>query len=181
MIGRDSPEPGLGNLKLITLDDSAFGRYVRSHMGPKLKQLQAMPAQKLLDEFFGGLEQSVPTALIGFVPLLALGLKLLYIRRPFFCVDHLVFALHFQSFLFLVFVLARLANMAGLASLYPGVLTYLAAGALIVPLYLLLSLKRVYGQAWPWTLAKCGLLGVLYLTLIQPVLVVTMFLVIRTM
>jgi len=41
------------------------------------------------------------------------------------------------------------------------------------------ELRRVYGQSWTLTLAKGALLGVLYMLLIQPILLVTFFLVIR--
>ena len=43
------------------------------------------------------------------------------------------------------------------------------------------AMRRVYGQSWTMTILKSGLLGILYLLLIQPVLLVTFFLVIRAM
>lgn len=182
VIGRDEPDPELGNIQLLSLDrTSSVSRWVEPYLSPKLEKLQAMSAQDLLDRLFSGLERTVPTTLIFFVPLLALALKLLYIRRPFFYVDHLVFALHFQSFMFLVFVLARLANLVLLGKLYPGIFTYVGGFYLILPVYIIVAMRRVYGQSWTVTIAKSGLLGVLYMLLIQPVLLVTFFLVIRAM
>jgi hypothetical protein len=182
VIGRDEPDPKLGDIQLLSLDKtSPVNRWVGPYLAPKLGKLQAMSAQELLDGFVSGLERTVPTTLIVFVALLALALKLLYIRRSFFYVDHLVFALHFQSFMFMVLVLARLANMVALGRLYPGVLSYIGAFFLILPVYMVVALRRVYGQSWALTLAKGALLGILYLLLIQPVLLVTFFLVIRAM
>jgi hypothetical protein len=182
LIGRDEPDPDLGNIQLLSLDDtSSVSRWVEPYLSPKLEQLQAMSAQDLLDGVVSGLERTVPTTLIFFVPLLALALKLLYIRRSFFYVDHLVFALHFQSFMFLVLVLARLANLILLGRLYPGFFTYVGVFYLILPVYIIVAMRRVYGQSWVVTMAKSALLGILYMLLIQPVLLVTFFLVIRAM
>ena len=182
VIGREEPDPDLGNIQLLSLDEtSPLSRWIEPHLSPKLEKLQAMPAQELVDGLVAGLERTVPTTLIFFVPLLALALKLLYIRRPFFYIDHLVFALHFQSFMFLIFVLARVANLVLLGKLYPGVLTYAGAFLLILPAYMIAALRRVYGQSWTMTILKGGLLGILYLLLIQPILLVTFFLVIRAM
>jgi len=182
VIGREEPDPELGDIQLLSLDQSSpVYRWAEPHLSPKLEKLQAMPAQNLLDGFFAGLERTVRTTLIFFVLLLAIALKLLYIRRPFFYVDHLVFALHFQSFMFLTLVLARAANVLALGKLYPSVFTYLGVFVLLLPAYMIAALRRVYGQSWAKTIAKGGLLGILYLLLIQPVLLVTFFLVIRAM
>jgi hypothetical protein len=110
-----------------------------------------------------------------------MALKLLYLKRPFFYVDHVVFALHFQGFIFLALVLARLVDILGLGGLLSGRLTYLIVILLVTPLYLLLALKRVYDQAWPWAVVKTVALGLLYLLLILPILAVTIMLVIRAM
>lgn len=182
VIGREEPDPDLGNIQLSGLGkDSTVSRWVEPYLAPKLEKLQTMPAQGLVDGLFAGLERTVPTTLIFFVPLLALALKLLYIRRPFFYVDHLVFALHFQSFMFLIFVLVRAANLVLLAKLYPPLVTYVGAFFLILPAYMIAAARRVYGQSWTKTIMKCGLLGILYLLLIQPILLVTLVLVIRAM
>jgi hypothetical protein len=192
LIGRDESDPDLVNFRLTFNDNTKAAHGVGAHAGwlgalvsadfeAKRKQLRAMPAQALLDSFFSGLERTVPTTLIFFVPILAMALKLLYLKQPFFYVDHLVFALHFQSVIFLALLLAGLANILGLSGLFSGILTYVVVILLVTPLYLLLALKRVYSQTWPWTAVKTVVLGLLYLLLIQPILVVTMLLVIRAM
>jgi hypothetical protein len=182
LIGRAEPDPGLGKLQLMNLDRTHWlGKKIDPYLAPQFHKVQSMQAQDLLDGFFAGLERTVPTTLVLFVPFLAAALSLLYFRRPFYYVDHLVFALHFQSFLFVLFVAARLVNMAGLARVYPGLLTYLVAMLFIAPAYLLLALKRIYHEPWGWTILKAVLLGLLYVLLIQPLLLVTIFLVLRAM
>jgi hypothetical protein len=193
VIGRDEPDPDLGNFRLTFrggyrteegvgfADAGWLGDLVSADIEAKREQLRAMPAQELLDSFFSGLERTVPTTLIFFVPILAMALKLLYLKQPFFYVDHVVFALHFQSLIFLALVLARLVNIVGLGGLRSGILTYLVVILLVTPLYLLLALNRVYRQTLPWTVVKTVALGLLYLLLIQPVLAVTIALVIRAM
>ncbi len=182
VIGRDKPDPDLGNFRLtFTGDDSPFGMLLSANFEAKRERLRAMSAQEFLDSFFSHLESTVPTTLIFFVPILAMGLKLLYLRQPFFYVDHIVFALHFQSVIFLALVLARLVNIVGLGGMQSGIISYLVVILFVTPLYLLLALKQVYRQTWPWTAVKTVALGVLYFLLIQPILVITVALVIRAM
>lgn len=182
LIGRDAPSAGLPNIQLSgRTDRSQLGKTLAPLFQPQFEKLQAMPAQKLLDGFFAGLERTVPTTLIFFVPILALAIKLLYIRQPFFYVDHLVFALHFQSFLFVLLVLAHFANVSGLARVSPGPVTYLVAFFILTPIYLLLALRRVYGQGWWLASMKTAVLGMLYLVLIQPVMLMTGLLIVRSM
>lgn len=182
LIGREEPVPGLTDLKLETVDTStAFGRWVGERLLPTHEHLQAMPAQELLDGFFGSLERIVPTTLIFFVPILAFALKLFYIRRPFFYVDHLIFGLHFQSALFQALVLAYFANAMGLADRIHPLLAYLTAFGLILTVYLALALKRVYGQGWIRTILKTGILALFYLLLIQPIVLTTILLAVRTL
>lgn len=179
LVGRDQPDPKLGDLQLLNIDSASWtGKRVQSYFATKFEVLQAMEAQELVDRFFTGLERTIPTTLICFVPLLALALKLLYIRRPFYYVDHLVLALHFQSFLFVLMVVVHFVKPQGTLA---AILSYLAAFLLIVPAYLLLALRRVYAQSWLLTVIKGVLLALIYLFIIQPVILVNMFLVIRTM
>ena len=179
LIGRQAVDPGLSNLELGLNASGWLGRQVEPLLSSKWEELQGMPPQELLDRLFVRLEQTVPTALICFVPILATALKLLFMRLPFFYVDHLVFALHLQSALFLTLVAAQVANGLGLASLYPGLLTHLAVLFLIGPIYMLIALRRVYRQSWVRTAIKGGALALLYLLLLKAVIGATFLLVIR--
>lgn len=182
LLGRAEHDPALGNIQLMSFSDGSWlGEQLAPLVEPKLEELGQRPVQQLVDDYFKGLERLIPTALIFFVPFLGLAIKLLYIRRPFFYVEHLVFALHFQSALFFLLVLAKFANLAGLSRLYPGLITYIIAFFLVGSVYMLFALRRVYRQSWLKSGLKAAALGLLYLVLMQPVLLVTIMLVVRTL
>lgn len=94
------------------------------------------------------------------LPAFALWLKLAYIDRRLRYTEHLVFALHLHAFWFLALALA-LPNLSWL--------TFIAFCA--VPLYGLLSLKRVYGGGWPSLLLRAGVVSALYLMTLAAVMV----------
>lgn len=115
---------------------------------------------------FGGLLLNAASKVIFLlVPLFALLLKLLYLRRKRFYFEHFVFSLHFHTFLFLtLFVLSVLSDhvlddSVGLIwTLYPfGIL-----------LYYVLSLHKVFEQSWLKTTVKAVLSLCLYMILFIP-------------
>ena len=182
LIGREAPEPGLNRLRIMEIKESSVGSsWLRSRVLAKRDALQKLPAQELLDRLVAGAERTLPTALICFVPLLALALKLLYIRRGTLYVDHLVFALHFQSFLFVLFVGARIANALGVNGSLPSWLTYLAMLFLIAPIFVVIALRRLHSQAWLLSILKGAALCVLYFLLLGPVLAFTFLAVMQSM
>jgi len=92
------------------------------------------------------------------MPLLALLLKLLYIRRGFFFVEHLIFSFHTHSFFFLVFIAMILLGPLQPALVLPLLFLWLM-------LYFYLAMRRVYRQGWLKTLLKYVLLNGLYMFL----------------
>ncbi len=115
--------------------------------------------------FSGYLMQNLPVMMFIVLPLLALVIKLFYIRRNFFYVHHLVHVLHLHAFTFLVFGLylliliifdARETTPDGVSS---GILLLLMG-------YSFLSFLKVYRQRWPKTLLKFFLLANVYLILL---------------
>lgn len=115
---------------------------------------------------------TAPTTLFILVPVFALLLKLLYLFKRRLYMEHLIVALHSHAFLCLSLLL--LIATESLGKLLPPGHGFLAAVfmfvefalALWMPLYLLLMQKRVYGQGWPMTLAKYGMLAVAYVFLL---------------
>lgn len=179
LIGREEPDPKLTQFQLLNFEESRTGRWVQKTFFKNVDQLYEMDPQDLLDAFFRGLERTIPTGLILFLPGLALALKLLYVRRRVLYVDHLVVAVHVQSFMFVMFVIVRLVNLVGLDHLYPGWVNYIAAFFLVMPLYLVLAMRRLYRQGWIKTFLKMVLLCGLYPFLAQPIMLLTFGLVIR--
>jgi hypothetical protein len=113
----------------------------------------------------------LPIAMFVTLPLYALWLKLMYRRR--FYAEHLVFALHLHSFLFLIGTIVILLPDApspsssgvvrafvGVGEFADGTLKLVAAG------YYLLALKAFYAEGWGRTVAKFIAINVAHLTLI---------------
>ncbi|HEX5786731.1 MAG TPA: DUF3667 domain-containing protein [Woeseiaceae bacterium] len=107
----------------------------------------------------------VPAALILLLPLMALVQKLLYPLSRRYYVEHLLFFVHFHSFLFLLLTLqvlwTRLVGMLGLNAAI-GVLPVVAT-SLYVPFYLFVAMRRVYGQGRFFTFVKFSVLAIAYL------------------
>ena len=105
----------------------------------------------------------MPTVLFLILPVFALLLKLLYVRRGWYYSEHLVFGLHTHAFAFAVFtVIAALASLGGAfkASGAPGVVAVVLLVS--IPLYFLIAQKRVYRQGWGRTVLKAVALGTVY-------------------
>ncbi|MEL6636650.1 MAG: DUF3667 domain-containing protein [Bacteroidota bacterium] len=85
------------------------------------------------------------------MPLLALVLYLLYIRRGFYYVEHFIFSTHVHSAIFIL--LSLLLGLSGWLTeeVIPIVLLLMAT-------YWLLATKAFYGQGWGKTLLKSSLL-----------------------
>ena len=108
----------------------------------------------------GALTAWIPRALFFLLPAFALLLAIFYWRqgRKFYFVDHLVFSLSFHTFGFALLLVA-----AGFAQILPG--SVVAFGvALALSVYLLLAMKRFYGQGWFWTSTKWFTIEFLYTT-----------------
>jgi hypothetical protein len=94
---------------------------------------------KLLNERLSDL---FPKLMFSLVPLFGLLLRLLYLRRGRFLVEHLIFALYFHSFAFIVASLLIVT-----APILPvGVPKWLFF--LITAGYLLVAMRRVFGGGW---------------------------------
>jgi hypothetical protein len=89
------------------------------------------------------LTANLQRALFLLLPIFALLLKLLYLRRRILYLDHLVFALHFHAFAFVILTAMILIEAAGIP---PPVLAPVGVAAwLWIFAYLFLALRRVYG------------------------------------
>lgn len=147
--------------------NSMFDRWMLTHYAENFARVQAMPAQEAINVVFRGLRNAMPIALIAFLPLLALALKLLYVRRHVLYVDHLVFAAHFQSALFFTFaavwVFARILQVALAWTLLLQVIAFF----LMVTIYLSTALRRLYGESRLMTAGKTFALFFAYMYSLQ--------------
>ncbi len=116
----------------------------------------------------------LPMTMFVLLPLAALLFKFWYLFARKYYIEHLIFALHNHSFLFVIFLLSMLLNaLAGW--LEPGEegpvsTTIFWINTTIytwIPVYFLLSMKRVYQQSWAMTLAKYVVIGLSYIILLS--------------
>ncbi|RPI15550.1 MAG: DUF4286 family protein [Lysobacterales bacterium] len=112
---------------------------------------------------------NVPKMMFIFLPLIAGVLALLYLRSGRYYVEHLLFVVHFHAFFFLAGIVALLLDhlaallSGGAARLVESVQGFYGAACVFyVPWYLLMALRRVYGQSWWKTVPKFGILGIAY-------------------
>ena len=126
--------------------------------------------------FIATLFSNLPYMMLCCIPLFAFVLKVLYIRRHIFYIDHLIYALHIHTFLYTGVMLIVLATM-GLNRIAPPTL----AGWIIALLWILfvvqifLSIRRVYRQGWFMSALKFFVGGFVYLIVLFLALAATFF------
>ena len=110
---------------------------------------------------------SLPQMLWISLPLLALILKLMYIRRKqFYYVSHIIFSIHLYVFLFIAqLILLSISKLN--KTLDFGFLSFIS-GVLILGLgvYEYLALKKFYGQGWIKTFFKFLLINISYIIMV---------------
>jgi hypothetical protein len=107
----------------------------------------------------------IPKAMFVLLPLFALYMRLLYSRRKFVYTQHVIFSLHFHSFIFLVFLLGQVAFLFNPG--FVGVFTIAGVSILWIFAYLAIALHRTYAQALWISLLKAIALWLMYVITIQ--------------
>ncbi len=118
-----------------------------SIIGERVARLSGMDGAEVAVTIMNQLIENVPTAMFVLLPLFALLLKALHVRRTRYYMEHFIFALHYHAFAFLMFT-ALLFIPDALGGFF----------VLWIFLYLWLAMKRVYGQGLFRTTLKFGLL-----------------------
>jgi hypothetical protein len=84
------------------------------------------------------------------LPVFALILKLFYIRRNHYYIQHLIFSIHLHAFIFSIFIF--LIVLFGWTNIP---MEWISALMLIsIPVYIVIAMKRFYGQSWGKVLVK---------------------------
>ena len=126
--------------------------------------------------FISTLLSNLPYMMLCCIPLFAFVLKVLYIRRGIFYIDHLIYALHIHTFFYTAIMLIALATI-GLNRFAPGAV----AGWLIAFLWIafvtqiFLSIRYVYRQGWFFSIFKFLFGGFVYLIVLVFALAITFF------
>jgi hypothetical protein len=100
------------------------------------------------EAFLDNLLDNIPAALIVLLPLMAFVLKALYPLSKRYYVEHLLFFVHFHAFFFLMLSFQILWMRLAAWLQVPEALAILivVVAAFYVPVYLFVSMRRVYGQ-----------------------------------
>jgi hypothetical protein len=126
--------------------------------------------------FIATLFSNLPYMMLCCIPLFAFVLKVLYVRKRIFYIDHLVYALHIHSFAYLAIMLIVLITI-GLNRSIPGTFANWMIAALWITFaaQIFLSIRRVYRQGWFFTIFKFFLGGFAYFVVLTVALAVTFF------
>lgn len=112
---------------------------------------------------------NMPIAMFCLLPVLGLVLAVLYFRKKRFYVEHLVFAIHSQTFTFLLYAVALLLPESG-----PG--AWVRAGCVLIPYpYFVIALRRYYENGWVLTVAKSIGVLMLYSLALVPAFLISVF------
>jgi hypothetical protein len=147
-------------------DDDDFNLMVDEMNAPYLQPLRTrlqafnhLTPQQKTEQIYNGTLRYGPYALVALLPLFAALVQLAYLgrarrypERPRRYAAHLVFGAHIHAFLFLA-VLSFAAIPLGPVR---------AALAIWIAIYMLLSLKRVYGGGWLGVVVRAAFIGVFY-------------------
>jgi len=109
------------------------------------------------EKFVSDLTTNFPKMMFFLLPVFALLLKLFYIGLKPLYVECIIFSLHFHSFAFLIFTLQSLLRVAGVIDDLFELL-----GFLIICVYLVIALKKVFGQKYFLTILKFSGLSIVY-------------------
>ena len=140
----------------------------------KIVKANSVGERAFLTEFYEKFTHNIPKIFFLFLPMVALLLKLLYIRKKRYYTEHFVFSLHTHAFLFLLLLFYELAVLVfrfEIPLFWPMLITLV---------YIAVAMKKVYGQSWFKTVLKVAVLNILYLCTVFVVALINIFIVIFT-
>jgi len=126
--------------------------------------------------FISTLFSNLPYMMLCCIPLFAFVLKVLYLRRHTFYIDHLIYALHIHTFFYVGIMLIVLATI-GLNRAVPGAIAGWCIALLWIAfvMQIFLSIRRVYRQGWFISILKFFTGGFIYLIVLFLALAATFF------
>lgn len=117
--------------------------------------------------------EMMPATMFVLLPVVALLFKFWYLFAGKYYVEHLIFALHNHSFIFVLMIITMLLTTfvewrepAGEGPLTSVMIILNIVVYTWIPAYLLLALRRVYQQGWWMSVAKFSVIGMSYLVLL---------------
>jgi hypothetical protein len=126
--------------------------------------------------FITTLFSNLPYMMLCCIPLFAFVLKILYVRRHIFYIDHLIYALHIHTFFYTAVMLIVLATI-GLNRFVPGPIGgwTIALLWIVFVTQIFLSIRYVYRQGWFISIFKFLFGGFVYFIVLVFALAITFF------
>ena len=149
----------LQKLKPENERDGWFARAVNYRV-IELNNKYKRDGNKFGQEFIKGFLDNFSKVLFYLLPIFALLLKLLYIRKDYFYSEHLVFSIYYYNFFYLA------GSLQLLASQFPPLEIVSTLIGLWIVIYLLFAMKRMYQQSWLKTIVKYLVLSFVFLVCI---------------
>jgi hypothetical protein len=149
------------------IDTIGINKYVDKRFGKENWAVKLLMRQtfKILvysrESFSSVMEHTASKMIFLLIPLVALLLKLLYIRKKRLYYEHLIFSLHTHAFVFLILIVVVLIEF-----LIPVRMMIVTAICLV---YLFFAIKKYYGEKKGRTLRKFILLILLYGIIALPI------------
>lgn len=149
--------------------DAAFG-HIRANLIPLLNG--GAGKEEAFRRIVDGLFAVLPQTMFFMIPVFALVLKVFYVFRRRLYMEHLIVSLHSHAFIFISLLGLMLLSFAREAISPHVALAGTAIGFVQfamwawIPVYLLMTQKRVYRQGWPMTILKYWLIGSVYFWLL---------------
>ncbi|QLG47190.1 DUF3667 domain-containing protein [Costertonia aggregata] len=108
--------------------------------------------------FFNAILSRLPFLIFFFLPVFALFIWLVYIRKKYNYTDHLIFSFHNQSLLFILLIISFFID---------SIFNITTDGFFIIifGIYLFIALKKFYGQGWFKTIVKYTFLNTIFFIL----------------
>ena len=165
----------IGERPFVAFDDAKsttpFERWIEARAKEKMGEHGTK-----MGLFISTLFSNLPYMMLCCIPLFAFVLKVLYVRRHIFYIDHLIYALHIHTFFYTAVMLIVLATI-GLNRFASGPI----AGSMIALLWIgfvtqiFLSIRYVYRQGWFISIFKFLFGGFVYLIVLVLALAATFF------
>ena len=130
---------------------------------------RALPLSLFTQEVNSRWQSYISMSQLAYPLVVALALKLLFVRRQLYFAEHLIFALHVLAFVFLSFAIlwpvyflavAPAQNSGG--SITPSYFASTALGLVWMLIYLVLALRRAYGDSWLRASIKAAVVFAVY-------------------
>ena len=155
------------SLFLLDVDSTSSSKLIRK--AKRRERLREGAIDALLNKniFLTNFYQTISYVLFLLMPVFALLLKMLYIRRRVFYIEHLMFSINMHSYMLLVFSL-----MIILSQVIKENSEHVGWMIILVPVYFTAGMKRFYRQPlWKILLKEMILAGIYFIILLISLLV----------